>query len=97
VREHAPRALLAVEMQHVAMKIHIAGKRHGDHAERLHARDQFGRHDGAVFETQTRIAARRFPLQLLIDAEHPIDRAFTVRVHRVASWKPASQALRESS
>jgi hypothetical protein len=69
-------------VQHVAVKIHVAGERDRDHLERAHARHEFGRHHRAMLDAKARIAARKFALQLLVGAEDAVDGALAVRVRR---------------
>ena len=82
VGEHPLGALLAVEVQHIAVKIDVAGEGNRYRLDRADARDELRRHDGAVFDAKARVPTGEFLLQLFVHTEYAIDGKFAVGVRR---------------
>src|SRR5579863_7253991 len=78
--EHAPQALLAVEMHLLAVEKHVARKRQRDDTCGLDTPYEIRGDERAVLDPQPRIAPRRLALQLLVDTQDGVDRNVSVRM-----------------
>src|ERR1051325_1586194 len=81
-REHILSAIFAIKVHYVAVEIYVTRKRRRNDFQPGHALDQRVVEQSAMLDTEARIAARIFPLDLFVNTEDFVDRKVSVGMGR---------------